>query len=65
MRVLSKAGIELLKKYQAHFGPEVSLGFIARSVAELHTAIDQVWGGIFAVSVRREHERQAKARQKT
>ena len=59
---LTKAGIELLKEYQEHFGPEVSLGFFATANKELHDAINQVWGGIFQVSVRRERERQASVR---
>ncbi len=58
---LTPSGIELLKEYQAHFGPEISRGFFQAATEDLHTAIDQVWGGIFAVSVRREHERQAQA----
>ena len=51
---LTTRGQQLLSEYQAHFGPEVSLGAIAAVTRELKTAIDQVWGGIFQVSVKRQ-----------
>lgn len=58
---LTKQGLDLLQEYQDHFGPEESLGFLASINRELHTAIDQVWGGMWQVSVRAERERQTAA----
>jgi hypothetical protein len=37
-------------------------GILAAVSRELHRAIDQVWGGMFQMSVRMEKERQASAR---
>lgn len=58
---LTELGHELLVEYQAHFGPADSLGPVAVVAKELKTAIDQVWGGMFQVSVRREKDRQQAA----
>ena len=58
---LTARGHDLLVEYQAHFGPQVSLGPVAAVARELKTAIDQVWGGMFQLSVRREKDRQQAA----
>ena len=50
-------------KHEQQDSPEVSGGALAAVSRELHRAIDQVWGGIFQVSVRMEKERQASARE--
>ena len=48
---------------QAQRGDAASTGGIFAAVSrELHRAIDQVWGGMFQMSVRMEKERQASAR---
>ena len=58
---LTEKGVALLAEYQDHFPAEASLGFMGSVSRELHTAIDEVWGGIWKVSVRREHDRQKAA----
>ncbi len=58
---LTARGQALLVEYQAHFGPQVALGPVAAVARELKTAIDQVWGGVFQVSVTREKDRQQAA----
>lgn len=54
---LTEKGIDLLAEYQDHFGPEESLGFMRTVNKDLHEAIDQVWGGIWQVSVRMQREK--------
>ena len=58
---LTETGVDLLMQYQAHFPAEESLGFFGTINRDLHQAIDEVWGGIWQVSVRREHDRQKAA----
>ncbi len=58
---LTVRGQALLGEYQVHFGPRISLGPVAAVARELKTAIDQVWGGMFQVSVTREKNRQQAA----
>ena len=58
---LTETGVELLAQYQDHFPAEESLGFIGTVNRDLHAAIDEAWGGIWQVSVRREHDRQKAA----
>lgn len=54
---LTERGCALLAEYQAHFGPEVARGVLGSVTHDLHTAIDQVWGGIFRIGVNAERER--------
>lgn len=58
---LTESGLDLLQAYQDHFGPEESLGFSGTVNRDLHRAIDEVWGGIWQISVRRERDRQSAA----
>ncbi|MCR9261423.1 MAG: PadR family transcriptional regulator [Pseudomonadaceae bacterium] len=58
---LTEKGVALLAEYQDHFPAQASLGFVGSVNRELHTAIEEVWGGIWKVSVRREYDRQKAA----
>ena len=54
---LTERGRQLLAEYEAHFGPQAALGLLGTIQCELHAAVDQTWGGMFQVSVRRTRER--------
>ncbi|MEZ5557668.1 MAG: hypothetical protein R3E86_03885 [Pseudomonadales bacterium] len=57
---LTLAGIGRLEASRKQIGAgESPAGFFGTLTQGLHEAIDQVWGGIFQVSVRRQRERQA------
>jgi DNA-binding PadR family transcriptional regulator len=58
---LTERGHELLDEYRAHFGPKVERSWLAAVSQELHTAIDEVWGGMFRAGSRREMELQKAA----
>ncbi|XOV84399.1 MAG: PadR family transcriptional regulator [bacterium] len=58
---LTATGIELLAEYQAHFPEVEASGFFGAVNRELHQAIDEVWGGIWGIAVRRERDRQKAA----
>jgi DNA-binding PadR family transcriptional regulator len=60
---LTEQGLALLQEYQDHFGPESSPGLLGTMNQELHTAIDQAWGGLWQVSVRTERDRQSAAKE--
>ncbi len=61
---LTDAGHTLLSEYQAHFGPEVTRGFLASISQELHSAIDQTWGGMFDLANKAELRRHQAMREK-
>lgn len=54
---LTDSGRQLLAEYETHFGPQAEVGLLGAIRRELHDAVDQAWGGIFQVSVRRTRER--------
>lgn len=58
---LTPRGREVLDEYRAHFGPKVERSWLAAVSHELHTAIDEVWGGMFRAGSRREVDLQEQA----